>query len=186
MLKRISSIQIARVLSISSIIWFVLISGLSDMLPGALRNVNVGDEAPNFVLQDTNSREISLTSLRGKIVIIVFWRAGQKRCIEALTSLQSIYMKFKEQGVEVLALSSGGLELISKTKQEKQRELREIKVELQHLQGRLASKEQVITRQLKLKEEQEQIERENREQEIAQKEQRRKQENKERRRRRRR
>ncbi len=122
MLKRRFSIQIAGVLSISPIFLFVLVLGLSDMLPSALRNVNVGSEAPNFVLQDTNGEELSLTSLKGKIVIIVFWRAGQTRCIKALTTLQSIYTKFKEQGVEVLALSSdeGGLEIISKTKQEKQ------------------------------------------------------------------
>jgi len=121
MLKRVVRGQIARFIGIFPI-FLSFFLGLLEISPGALRNVNIGDEAPNFVLQDTNGREFSLTSLKGKIVIIVFWRAEQKRCLEALATLQSIYVNFKEQGVEVLALSSddGGLELISKIKREKQ------------------------------------------------------------------
>jgi tetratricopeptide (TPR) repeat protein len=115
MLKRSVIRQISRVLAIFSIL---LLAGLL----GASRSLDLGDAVPDFVSQDISGTELSLTSLRGKIVIIVFWRAEQKRSIEALTALQSIYMKTKEQGVEVLALSSdeGGPELIGKVKQSKQ------------------------------------------------------------------
>jgi len=91
------------------------------LLLGASRNINPGDEAPNFSLQDTSGAEFSLASLKGKIVIVLFWKAEQKRSIEALTALQAIYTKLKEESVAVLALSSdeGGLQLIDKTKQSK-------------------------------------------------------------------
>ncbi len=119
MVKRKARIQRAKVFSLSLIFLLVFVGLMSSSV---LRNVNVGDEAPNFVLQDTSGSEFSLTNLRGKIVILVFWKAAQKRCIEVLTTLQSIYTQFKGQGVEVLALSNdkGGLELINKIKQEKQ------------------------------------------------------------------
>jgi tetratricopeptide (TPR) repeat protein len=122
MLRRIKENQIARVFSISPIFLSVFLLGLLAMWFGTLRNVDIGDEAPNFVLQDTNGRELSLISLRGKIAIIVFWKAGEKHCLEALTSLQSIYIKFQEHSVEVLALSidKSGLELISKIKSSEQ------------------------------------------------------------------
>jgi peroxiredoxin/Tfp pilus assembly protein PilF len=92
------------------------------LLLGSSRNVSPGEEAPDFTLQDTHGTELSLASTKGRIVALVFWRAGQERSMEALTVLQSIYTEFKQQDIMVLALSSdeGGPELISKTKQSKQ------------------------------------------------------------------
>ena len=91
-------------------------------LLGASRSVDLGDTVPSFVLQDTNGAQLSLASLKGKIVVILFWRSEQKRSTDALTALQSMYAEFKRQGVEVLAISSdeGGLETISKIKQSRQ------------------------------------------------------------------
>jgi len=91
-------------------------------MPGASRGLELGSEAPDFVLQDTNGSEFALNSTRGKIVIVVFWRTGQERSIHVLTTLQSIYLQFKEQGIEVLALSSdeGGAEAANKLKEAKQ------------------------------------------------------------------
>ena len=86
------------------------------------RGLDPEAEAPDFALQDTDGTQFSLTSMRGKIVIVVFWRAEQERSIEVLTTLQSIYAKFKDDGVEVLALSNdeGGAETASKMRESKQ------------------------------------------------------------------
>ncbi len=90
-------------------------------IPAASRDFNPGDPAPDFALQDANGAEFTLTSMQGKVVIVVFWRAEQKRSDDALTTLQPIYEGFKEQGVEVIAISNGviGPEVIAKTKQSK-------------------------------------------------------------------
>ena len=92
------------------------------MLGGASSGLDLGVESPDLVLQDTNGTDFSLTSMRGRIAVVVFWRAGQKRSVDVLTTLQSIYVKFKEQGVEVLALanSKSGPEAINEMKQSKQ------------------------------------------------------------------
>ena len=69
-----------------------------------------------------DGKDFSFASLNGKIAIIVFWRAEQERSIQALLALQEIYTEFKEQDVEVLALSSDedGLKPISEIKQSRQ------------------------------------------------------------------
>jgi len=92
------------------------------MPASASRNISIGDKVPDFTLQDTDGTDVSLDSLSDKVVVIIFWRAGQERSVEALTALETIYTEFKEQDVEVLAFSSeeGGLEPISKIKQSKQ------------------------------------------------------------------
>ena len=88
-------------------------------IPGAARGLDLGVESPGIALQDTNGIEHSLTSLEDKIVIVVFWRPEQKRSVDTLTNVQSIYLKFKEQGVEVLALSSdeGGAEAVNEMRE---------------------------------------------------------------------
>ena len=108
----------ARFLGIHAI-FLAAILGIS---LGALGNVAPGDEAPDFVLQDTSGNERSLAGLRGKTVILVFWKAEQERSSQVLAVLQSIYAECQEEGVEVLALSSddGGPDTIRTIEQEKQ------------------------------------------------------------------
>ena len=91
-------------------------------MPVVSREFVLGNQAPDFALQDASGTDFALADMRGRIVIIIFWRAEQKRSIDALTALQSIYEKFKEQGVEVVALFNGvsRAEVISKTKQSEQ------------------------------------------------------------------
>jgi hypothetical protein len=36
-------------------------------------SINVNDKAPEFTLQDENGKEISLKSLRGKVVVLYFY-----------------------------------------------------------------------------------------------------------------
>jgi peroxiredoxin/regulator of sirC expression with transglutaminase-like and TPR domain len=115
MSKREEKIRIAGVLSILSIL-------LLTMPVSASRNLKIGDKVPDFTLQDTDGTEVSLDNLGDKVVVIIFWRAEQERSVEALAALQTIYTEFRDQGVEVLALSSeeGGLKPIGKIKQSKQ------------------------------------------------------------------
>lgn len=91
-------------------------------MPAASKGLVLGSQSPDFALQDVNGTNFALADMRSRIVIIIFWRAEQKRSIDALAALQTIYEEFKEQGVEVVALSKSvsGAEVISKTKQSKQ------------------------------------------------------------------
>ncbi len=107
--------RIARVFIVSSILLLIA-------MPGASRGLELGSEAPDFVLKDTSDTDFALASIRGKIVIIAFWRIGQTRSAHALKDLQSIYLRFKEHDVEVLAIfnDESGPEAASKFGKSKQ------------------------------------------------------------------
>lgn len=107
--------RIATVFIISSILLLIA-------MPGASRGLELGSEAPDFVIQDTSGTDFALASIRGKIVIVVFWRVEQTRSADALKDLQSIYVRFKEHDVEVLAIfnDESGSEAASKFKESKQ------------------------------------------------------------------
>ncbi len=119
MSKRRTRIQIVKTFSIVLGVLPVLLLMMSI---AASSTLSAGDRAPDFTLQDTSNANFSLDSLKDKIVIIVFWRSDQERSVQALIALQAIYAEFKDQGVEVLAISSdeGGLEPINKIKQSRQ------------------------------------------------------------------
>lgn len=53
--------------------------------------VEVGKPVPDVSLPDINGDMVSLSSLRGKIVLLAFWASWCPRCEEELTFLQGVY-----------------------------------------------------------------------------------------------
>lgn len=64
-----------------------------------------GMEAPDFALQTLDGQEISLSSLRGKAVLINFWASWCTPCREEMPDIQRLYEKHRENGFEVLAVN---------------------------------------------------------------------------------
>lgn len=69
--------------------------------------VVVGSYAPDFTLKDTNGKEYTLSSLRGKVVFVNFWATWCKSCKEEMPSMQTLYAYLKERNMpfEMLAIS---------------------------------------------------------------------------------
>jgi thiol-disulfide isomerase/thioredoxin len=42
--------------------------------------VDMGDQAPDFLLEDTAGNQVSLASLRGKVVLVNFWATWCPPC----------------------------------------------------------------------------------------------------------
>ena len=76
----------------------VLIGGLvylmtssSSRSPGdAVQSVVKGDLAPDFQLEDTEGNQVSLSSLRGKVVLVNFWATWCPPCIEEMPSMERL------------------------------------------------------------------------------------------------
>ncbi len=49
-------------------------------VPLVAEGVDVGDEAPDFTLQDTYGDDVVLSDLRGKSVLLFFWATGCQYC----------------------------------------------------------------------------------------------------------
>lgn len=67
----------------------------------------VGDLAPDFTLRNVNGREVSLSVLRGRPVIINFWASWCTYCRVEMPELDALYKdESARQGVVVLAVDT--------------------------------------------------------------------------------
>lgn len=62
-------------------------------------------KAPNFVLNDLDGVKLDLAKYRGKGVLINFWATYCPPCEKEMPYLESAYLDYKNQGIEVLAVN---------------------------------------------------------------------------------
>ena len=69
-------------------------------------SINVNDKAPEFTLQDENGKEISLKSLRGKVVVLYFYpRADTPGCTIEACEFRDTYRQMQKTGAVLLGIS---------------------------------------------------------------------------------
>ena len=68
--------------------------------------VEVGQEAPDFTLRDENGQDVTLSSLRGKNVVLVFYPfAFSSLCTKELHDITDRDARFGENSAEVYGIS---------------------------------------------------------------------------------
>ncbi len=65
-----------------------------------------GKKAPEFSLKDTNDRTVSLSSLKGNVVLINFWATWCPPCRAEMPSLNRLHKDYMNKGLVVLAVST--------------------------------------------------------------------------------
>lgn len=68
--------------------------------------VQVGDEAPNFMLEDLAGNVMSLAQLRGKVVLLNFWATWCGPCRVEMPAMEQLYRSFTRREFEILAVST--------------------------------------------------------------------------------
>lgn len=68
-----------------------------------------GSEAPDFTLNDINGKSLTLSSLRGKYVILDFWGSWCIWCVRGIPNMKEYYAKYKDK-FEILGIDCGDTE----------------------------------------------------------------------------
>ena len=68
------------------------------------RPPRIGSLAPDFTVKDSD-RTVTLSQLRGKVVVLNFWGTFCPPCIEEMPSLVQLQQRLKDKGVTVLGVS---------------------------------------------------------------------------------
>jgi len=71
----------------------------------ALKTETAVRVAPDFSLQDTANRTVTLSSFKGKYVLLDFWASWCKDCRIENKNLVRVYNKFKNDQLEVISVS---------------------------------------------------------------------------------
>jgi peroxiredoxin len=70
-----------------------------------LRTSEKGSLAPDFTLNDPDGNEVTLSSLRGKYVLIDFWASWCQPCMQEMPNVIEQYKNYKDKGFEIIGVS---------------------------------------------------------------------------------
>ena len=74
-------------------------------------NVQVGDRAPDFTLQDGGSEEWRLSDQRGKVVVLLFYPGDETPiCTRQMCSVRDRWEDYSSTGAEVVGISTDSVE----------------------------------------------------------------------------
>jgi thiol-disulfide isomerase/thioredoxin len=72
------------------------------------QSLNLDKPAPEFTLNDLQGKPVSLSSFRGKVVMLNFWATYCPPCVEEMPHLQAFYKDWVDKDVVLLAINAGG------------------------------------------------------------------------------
>jgi peroxiredoxin len=75
-----------------------------------------GKQAPNFTLEDTTGRKVSLADYKGKAVLVNFWATWCGPCKVEIPWFDKLHDQYAPQGFEILGVSVDDLDVDDKAK----------------------------------------------------------------------
>ena len=69
--------------------------------------VQTGKAAPDFIAHDLSGKEVRLSTLKGKGIVLNFWGTWCTPCQEEMPALEQMSKEMAAQGIVVLAVNNG-------------------------------------------------------------------------------
>ncbi len=88
----------------SALVPILLVFALLPACYRGSRPARIGTAAPNFTVKDGN-QTVTLSQLRGQVVVLNFWATWCPPCVEEIPSLVTMSQRLKSKGVTVLGVS---------------------------------------------------------------------------------
>lgn len=103
-MKRKYQLPISLAIVIITLASFTLINNTEDISSNstakATVGLNIGDKAPELNYQDPNGKMLSLSSLKGQMVLIDFWASWCGPCRRENPNVVKTYNEFKDESFE--------------------------------------------------------------------------------------
>lgn len=97
-----------------NIILLLLVSILFITCGGDAKNLIIGDEAPDFTLQDSDNNSYTLSDFEGKSPVVIYFypKANTSGCTKQACGIRDDYSKFKENRIIIFGISVDSKESI--------------------------------------------------------------------------
>jgi peroxiredoxin len=79
--------------------------GVLALLAFLVFNLTKSQPAPNVTFTTIQGKKISMTSLKGKVVLVSFWATDCSVCVGEMPDLVNVYNTHKHRGFEVIAVA---------------------------------------------------------------------------------
>ena len=74
-----------------------------------------GSKAPDFKLQTSDNKDVTISGLKGKVVLLNFWATWCGPCVREIPDFLEVYDQYKSKGFEIIGVSldAGGWEKVT-------------------------------------------------------------------------
>jgi tetratricopeptide (TPR) repeat protein len=70
-------------------------------------SIPMGSIAPKFTLISVKGKSITLSEFKGRTIVLVYWRTGQKRSLLSLKDTRDVVQRLKQKDVELFSIIAG-------------------------------------------------------------------------------
>jgi cytochrome c biogenesis protein CcmG/thiol:disulfide interchange protein DsbE len=98
------TLLLAGVVAVVAVIAALLMTGLGRD-PSVIASPMVGRTAPNFTLPQLDGPPVTLSSLRGQVVVINFWASWCTECQGEQAALDQTWQQFQDSGVVMIGVN---------------------------------------------------------------------------------
>jgi peroxiredoxin len=106
--------RIIQIFIVSIILSSLLLSGCYSSSSGTAptektvsTSMQTGKAAPDFQLDSPDGQKVSLSSFKGKTVLINFWATWCGPCVGEMPLLQEVFSEYSSKGLVLLGINSG-------------------------------------------------------------------------------